>query len=105
MPIVAVTKDNYQKVVEENNERILLEFWASWCGPCRMFATTLESLSADGADFLIGKINIDEEKQLSEKFNISSVPTLVLMEKGKEMKRATGVASKEAILQMVNGET
>ena len=105
MPIVAVTNENYKKVVEENNEKILLEFWSSHCGPCRMFATTLESLSNDTADFLIGKINIDEEKQLSEKFNISSVPTLVLMEKGKEMKRASGVASKQAILQMVNGDT
>ncbi len=87
MEIITVTKDNFSEVVKEGT--IILDFWATWCGPCRMLGPVLEQLSEE-ENIRVGKINVDEEEELAEQFNISSIPALFLVKDGKVVKKEVG---------------
>lgn len=81
--------------------RCVVDFWASWCGPCRMVSPVVDEIAAERPDILVGKVNVDEEPELASVFNISSIPTLVVMRGGEIVNRATGARPKSSILSLL----
>ena len=101
MSVNHVTKENYRKEVLESTKPVLLDFWASWCGPCRMLSPVVEAVAEERPDIKVCKINVDEEQELAMQFNVSSNPTLVLMKDGRVADRSVGFRPKDAILSML----
>ena len=104
MSVLTVTKDNFENDVIKSEKKVLLDFWASWCGPCRTVAPTVDAISQEHPEYLVGKINVDDEPELAEAFGIESIPTLVVMKNGKAITGAVGVHSKEQILELLETE-
>lgn len=98
MPVITVTNENFKEVVEKGT--ILLDFWATWCGPCRMLSPILEEL-AEKENLTIGKVNVDEEEQLAETFQISSIPALFLVKDGKIVNKTVGYQPLEALKEFI----
>ena len=101
MSIVHITAENYEAQVQNARGKILLDFWARWCGPCRMIAPILEQMAEEDESVTIGKVNVDEEVVLAAKFGIVSIPTLVVMENGKIVNTSIGYCPKEEILALL----
>lgn len=102
MSILKITKENYEQEVLRSEKPVLLDFWASWCGPCRMAAPILEQVAADTeGSALIGKINIQEEPELTEQFGISNIPTFVVVKNGQVTQKAVGLQDYSALLNML----
>ena len=101
MSVVTITRENFQKEVMESDKPVLLDFWAAWCGPCRMVGPVVEEIAGERSDIKVGKINVDEEPELANQFNIMSIPTLVVIKEGRIVNQAVGVRSKSAILGML----
>jgi len=101
MAVVHITKDNFQELVLENPKPVLLDFWAVWCGPCRMVAPIVEEIAGEREDILVGKINVDEEMELAVRFGIVSIPTLVVMKNGELANKAVGYMPKASILALL----
>ena len=101
MSIVHITADNYEAQVQNAEGKILLDFWAPWCGPCRMIAPFLEEIAEEDETITIGKINVDEEMALAAKFGIVSIPTLIVMEGGNPVQTAVGYRPKADILKLL----
>ncbi len=97
MDIIKITKDNFEKEVLQSQEPVLIDFWATWCGPCQMQGPVLDEMAAEGGSIKIGKVNVDEEQLLAIKFGVSSIPTLILFEGGKEKNKLVGLHSREDI--------
>lgn len=88
---VVINKENYEKEVLQSEKPVILDFWATWCGPCRMVAPELEKLDKEmNGEIKVGKVNVDDEEGLAVKFGIEVIPTLVLIERGEEKKRISG---------------
>lgn len=104
MALIEGNKDNFKKEVLENKKKVLVDFNANWCGPCKMLKPILEEVSSKNENIKIVSINIDEEDELAEKYNISSIPCLVLFDKGNEVKRSVGLISMDEIEKMVGGK-
>ena len=100
MTAININKNNFQNEVMNSNKPVLLDFWAPWCAPCRMVAPTVEEIASERVDIKVGKINVDEQPELANKFGIMSIPTLVVMKNGKIVQRVSGVRSKNTILEM-----
>ena len=98
---IQVTKANFEEVVLKSPVPVLLDFWAPWCGPCRMVAPVLEEISAERKDILVGKINVDEDMELAAQFGIVSIPTLVVMKDAKVVAQSVGAQPKAQILAML----
>ena len=98
---IQVTKANFEEVVLKSQVPVLLDFWAPWCGPCRMVAPVLEEISAERKDILVGKINVDEDMELAAQFGIVSIPTLVVMKDAKVVAQSVGAKPKAQILAML----
>lgn len=101
MSVYQITKENFQKTVLESDKRVLLDFWAPWCGPCRMVAPVVEEIAEENESILVGKINVDEELDLAARFGVSSIPTLVIMDKGKVITSSIGFQPKASILKLL----
>ena len=101
MSIIHITAENYEAQVQNAAGKILLDFWAPWCGPCRMIAPFLEEIAAEDESVTIGKVNVDEEMALAAQFGIVSIPTLIVMENGKAVNTAVGYRPKADILKLL----
>ena len=101
MSIIHITAENYEAQVLNAEGKVLLDFWAPWCGPCRMIAPFLEEIAAEDESVTIGKINVDEEMALAAQFGIVSIPTLVVMKGGQEAARAVGYRPKADIEKLL----
>ncbi|NCC67881.1 MAG: thioredoxin [Clostridia bacterium] len=101
MAVVTITKENFKTEVTESSVPVLLDFWASWCGPCRMVSPIVDEISDERTDIKVGKINVDEQAELANNFNISSIPTLLVIKDGKVVNSAVGARPKEQILALL----
>ncbi|MDD3244444.1 MAG: thioredoxin [Eubacteriales bacterium] len=101
MSVITITKDNFQTEVMDSEKPVLLDFWASWCGPCRMVSPTVDEIAAQTPSIKVGKINVDEQGELAAAFNVTSIPTLVVMKNGQIVNQATGARPKEQILALL----
>ena len=102
MATIKITKNNFEQEVINSKEPVILDFWASWCGPCRMVAPTLDEISSEMEGMAkVGKINVDEETELASQFRIMSIPTLMVVKNGKIAAQAVGVRPKKDILRML----
>ncbi len=102
MSVQMINKNNFDSV--KNSEKlVLLDFFADWCGPCRMVAPILHEIAEERPDVLVGKINVDEEPELAEAFGVYSIPTLVVMKNGKVVREASGARPKAQLLALLEG--
>ena len=101
MSIIHITAENFDAQVQNAEGKVLLDFWAPWCGPCRMIAPFLEEIAEEDASVTIGKINVDDEMALAAKFGIVSIPTLIVMENGKPVQTAVSYRPKDDILKLL----
>ena len=101
MAIVHITKDNFPEL-SSGNKPLLIDFWATWCGPCRMIAPIVEEIAAERSDIIVGKIDVDEEMELAKQFRIVSIPTLVLMKGGEIAATLVGYRPKADILKLLD---
>ena len=101
MSVVKVTKENYQALVEAN-DLVLLDFWAVWCGPCKMIAPIVEEIAAEREDVLVGKVDVDSDMELAAQFGISSIPTLVVVKNGVPAAKSVGYRPKADLLKLLD---
>lgn len=99
--MLAITKENFQAEVEQAQGTVLVDFWAQWCGPCRMQAPILEDFAGEHSDIKVAKCDVDENPELAEKFSIMSIPSLLVFKGGKLVKSAVGLHDKEALAALV----
>ncbi len=102
MSVLTITNKNYEEEVSKSKVPVLLDFWAPWCGPCKMLSPIIDEIAEEQQGKIkVGKINIDDEQQLALKFNVMSIPTLVVMYEGKVINTSVGVVSKQQIIDML----
>ena len=101
MAEIKITKSNFQSEVMDSDKPVLIDFFATWCGPCRMIAPIIEEIANERTDVKVGKINVDEEGELANAFGVSSIPTIVLVNNGKVVNTSIGYRSKEQLLDML----
>ncbi len=101
MSAIKITAENYENEVLNSDKPVLLDFWAAWCGPCKMVSPLVDEIALENADIKVGKINVDEQPELAAKFGVMSIPTLVVIENGKEVNRSIGAMPKASILKLV----
>ncbi|NLJ58001.1 MAG: thioredoxin [Tissierellia bacterium] len=101
MSAIKITSENFEKEVLNSNKPVLLDFWASWCGPCRMISPIVDEIAGEISEAKVGKVNIDEQPELASAFGIMSIPTLAVIKNGKVVNKTVGVKAKESILKML----
>lgn len=101
MSAIHISKNNFESEVLLSDKPVLLDFWAPWCGPCRMVSPILDEIAAEKPEIKVGKVNVDEQPELASQFGVMSIPTLVVMKNGKIVNQAMGARPKGAILSML----
>ncbi len=101
MSAININKENFKEEVMNSDKKVLLDFWAPWCGPCRMVVPIVEEIAQERSDIKVGKVNVDEQPELASQFGVMSIPTLVVMENGRIVSQAQGARPKKAILAML----
>ena len=101
MSVIHLTKDNFDSVVNQNEKRVLIDFWAPWCGPCQMLGPIIEEIAAERDDVIIAKVNVDDEMELAKKFRIVSIPTVIVMRNGEKVASSLGYKPKDEILKLL----
>ena len=101
MAAININHNNFHNEVMNSERKVLLDFWAPWCGPCRMVVPLLDEIAKERTDIKVGKINVDENPELAKQFGVFSIPTLVVMENGKIVRQEQGARPKKAILSML----
>jgi len=102
MAVLTVTKDNFDAEVLKSEKTVLLDFWASWCGPCRMVSPLIDQIAEERQDILVGKINVDEQEELAMRYGVMSIPTLLVMKQGEIVAQSVGARPKAQILSMLD---
>ena len=102
MSAIRITKNNFESEIKNYNGKILLDFWASWCGPCRMVSPLIDEITNENTHIKVGKINVDEEPELASAFSVMSIPTLAVIDQGRLIRQQAGARPKEAILAMLD---
>lgn len=103
MSVLTITSENFESLVLNSEKQVLIDFWAPWCGPCRMLSPVVDEIAEETDVAVIGKVNVDENNELAQRFGIMSIPTLILFRDGKPVAQTLGVQPKQAILDMLNG--
>ena len=101
MTAITINKDNFQEEVLNSDKPVLLDFWASWCGPCRMVSPVVDEIAKERPDIKVGKNNVDEQEELASQFRIMSIPTLMVIKNGQIVKQSMGAQPKNQILAML----
>lgn len=102
MSVLNVNKNNFNEV--KNNEKtVLLDFYADWCGPCQMVAPIVEQIAAENPQYLVGKVNVDEQEELAQEFGVYSIPTMVVLKNGEVVRQVSGARPKAQILKLLEG--
>ena len=101
MSVLTITKENFAQQVLQNTKPVLLDFWASWCGPCRMLSPVVDEIAQENDAIAVGKINVDEQPELASQFGVMSIPTLMVFKDGKAVNTSVGVVPKAKILEML----
>jgi thioredoxin 1 len=102
MAELKITRENFEREVMNSDKPVLIDFWAPWCGPCRMLSPTISEIAEDFKDKVkVGKVNVDDEEELAAMFRVSSIPLLVVMKEGKVVNSAVGVRPKDQIVNMI----
>ena len=101
MSAITIDKNNFEEEVLKSEKPVLLDFWASWCGPCRMVGPIIEEIAEERTDIKVGKVNVDEQQELAAQFQVMSIPTLVVIKDGKIVNQSAGARPKQQILQML----
>ncbi len=103
MSVITLTKENFETEAAKSDKPVLVDFWASWCGPCMMVSPIVDEIAEEKTDIKVCKVNVDEQPELAQSFGVSSIPTLVVLLNGKVVKRAVGARPKEDILSFIEG--
>ena len=101
MSVIHINKNNFQNEVLNSEKPVLLDFWASWCGPCRMVSPIVDEIAAERGDIKVGKVNVDEQRELAGQFGVMSIPTLVVIKGGRVVNQMVGARPKSQILAML----
>jgi thioredoxin 1 len=101
MSVITITKNNFAAQVLNSEKPVLLDFWASWCGPCRMLSPIVDKIADENSSITVGKVNVDEQPELARQFGVMSIPTLIVFKNGKITQQSVGVRLKGAILKMI----
>ena len=101
MAVMVINKENFQNEVLNSDKPVLLDFYADWCGPCRMVGPIVEEIAGERSDIKVGKINVDEQSELAAQFGVMSIPMLAVIKKGEVVNRSVGARPKEQILAML----
>ena len=100
MAVVTITTENFAQEVLHSDKPVLLDFWASWCGPCRMLSPIVDEVAEERTDVKVGKVNVDEQPDLAAQFGVMSIPTLAVIKDGKVVSTSVGLRSKEDVVRM-----
>lgn len=101
MAVLTITKDNFEQEVLKSEKTVLLDFWAAWCGPCRMLSPVVDAIAEERPDIKVGKVNVDEQQELAAQFQVMSIPSLFVVKDGKVVNQAMGAMPKDRILEML----
>ena len=101
MAVITITKENFEQEVLRSDKPVLLDFWASWCGPCRMLSPIVDEVAEERTDVKVGKVNVDQQPELAGEFGVMSIPTLLVFEQGKLVRQAVGARPKAAVLDLL----
>ena len=101
MAVITITKENFAQEVLQSEKPVLLDFWASWCGPCRMLSPVVDEVAEERGDVKVGKVNVDEQPELAGEFGVMSIPTLLVFEQGKLVRQAVGARPKASVLELL----
>lgn len=101
MAVVTITKDNFAQEVLHSEKPVLLDFWATWCGPCRMLSPIVDEVAEEHGDIKVGKVNVDEQPELAAEFGVMSIPTLLVFKDGKLVNQSVGARPKSGVLALL----